>query len=248
MIFGSWALPTKALISDLTRTFRQAAVELSPECYSERVRRKNKGFYYTNRQLNSAIKELVTKRVKVELFFGYFLPYERQAEIMATLEYILQLRERYQGRVAAHYVPYSTDPGSLIYCCPKKYGLVNKVTGLADYIRQIERYRRQANTENMLLSLPRQFSRQRARYLHQLIQAVCLLENNYPGSSLVFRRTLGGSYRPLINWLYRRLQQKNLTAYYLDPAVVGAMLVELARKLRKKPGYLEELIAFEAAR
>lgn len=63
--FESWGLPTYRFIKEFRKTFdpNSSYIALSPETGSEEIRKKNKGFFYTNGQFNEVMKWIEDERI-----------------------------------------------------------------------------------------------------------------------------------------------------------------------------------------
>lgn len=135
--FCNWGIPSKALIDALSDCSREALVEISPESGDHHLRKVNKDLrlFYTNRQLEKCLDYIGTKEnLKVQLYFGYFLPFDTGETIMGTLEFIEKMTLKYQGFIEVFYGNFSTDPASLIFFYPEKYEIDISVRCFKDYL------------------------------------------------------------------------------------------------------------------
>lgn len=245
MMFGSWGLPNKKLVDNLAMSFRQAWVELSPETYSERVRRLNKGIFYTNKQLDETIDYLVDKKVSVHLYFGYFLPFETLDEIMDTLAYTLLIREKHRDFVKTFFIPYSLDPGSPQYLDPDHFKIHSKAKNLRDYVKSIAYYRKMNNSENMMLSHPAYFSQSEVTRIHHLIQFEWYLDNAYPLSTMLLRRAYSGGYKEILHHAYHWLEKRTKESYELKVKETKLIMHELIEGAADTPPFLQDLFNHE---
>jgi hypothetical protein len=143
-VYSSWGLASKELVDGLSESFERAFIQLSPETADVDLRRRNKRprAFYTNAELKSCLDYIGTKgNLRVQLYFGYFLPFESVATVWRTLEFIMELLLRYPQLIEVAYLPFSTDPGSLIFRDPERYDVTIGVRNFRDYIEQIrDRY------------------------------------------------------------------------------------------------------------
>lgn len=140
-VYSCWSLTSKALIDALSKSFERVFVQISPETSNMELRKKNKGLhtFYTNDELEECLNYIDTKNnVKVQLYFGYFLAFERGETVLNTIEYIMQLLLNFSDLLEIAYMPFSTDPGSLLFFYPEKYDIDIKVCNFHDYIRCIK--------------------------------------------------------------------------------------------------------------
>jgi hypothetical protein len=95
-------------------------IEISPEVGSDTIRKKVKGYAFSNKKLASFIEKMLSrfKQAKVYLFFSYFHPYEDKYNL-ATREMICSLTERFfayiqEGRLVVNFFPLATTPCSAL--------------------------------------------------------------------------------------------------------------------------------------
>lgn len=140
-IYGSWRLPSNALIDAFSECCKYVMMEISPETGVEELRRKNKDvrLYYSNDQLEKCLDYIQTKKnIKIQLYYGYFLVRDTEKTITDTLKYIMKLAIKYSDFVEQEYFNFSTDPGSLIFFYPEKYDIEMKVRTIKHYIDYIK--------------------------------------------------------------------------------------------------------------
>jgi len=110
--FECWALPTKKFIDDFSLTFdKNSVIAISPECGSEKVRKKNKGFFYTNKNLINIIKYTQDKGLNTLLYFTAGLPFEKNDDFLATLFLINHIRRNFPS-VHFSIMSVEMEPGS----------------------------------------------------------------------------------------------------------------------------------------
>lgn len=140
-VYSCWSLTSKALIDALSEGFERVFVQISPETSNMDLRKKNKGLHtpYTNDELEECLSYIDTKNnIKVQLYFGYFLAFERGETVLNTIEYIVQLLLKFPNLLEIAYMPFSTDPGSLLFFYPEKYDIDIEVRNFRDYIKCIK--------------------------------------------------------------------------------------------------------------
>ncbi|MCP4219761.1 MAG: hypothetical protein GY765_34330, partial [bacterium] len=82
--YESWGLLSKSLLDELSNSFREVIVTISPDSAEPALRRKNKDprLFYDNDELEERMEYISTlNNVKVQLYFGYFLPFETHETI-----------------------------------------------------------------------------------------------------------------------------------------------------------------------
>jgi amino acid adenylation domain-containing protein len=139
--YGSWALPSKFLIDELSQCFEHSIIEISPETADLQLRRKNKDrrLYYTNEELEECLQYVAKKsNVKAQLYFGYFLADETEETVFRTLDYCGKLFQEYPQVAEVLYFNLSTDPASLLFFDPEKYNMDILVNTFKDYLKALE--------------------------------------------------------------------------------------------------------------
>jgi len=136
-IFESFALPGEAFIRAAANTFDHAILVISPESAVEKIRKRCRGFSYTNRQLEKCLETIGKYGLNAQIFFGYFLPGDDEKSVEATLAYIHALLERFGVFTNAFYYPYSTDPCSPIALEPSKFDMNVQVRSFEDYAAEL---------------------------------------------------------------------------------------------------------------
>jgi radical SAM superfamily enzyme YgiQ (UPF0313 family) len=140
-VYGCWGIPSKMLMDTISDACDQVIFELSPETANPHLRKKNKDprLFYSNRQLEECMDYMLTKpNIKLQLYFGYFLPFDTEDTILETMTYITKLFSRYSQLGEFTYSNFSTDPGSLLYFQPHHYQVDIKVRCFKDYLNHIE--------------------------------------------------------------------------------------------------------------
>jgi radical SAM superfamily enzyme YgiQ (UPF0313 family) len=106
---------------------------------SERVRRLNRGRFYTNEELLAMLKRARRLYVNVWVTFTAGLPFEAPADLEATAALIRRMRRELKMDRAGVYV-FSVEPGSPLFEAPEKYGVRLRRRTLADFLMQGGRY------------------------------------------------------------------------------------------------------------
>lgn len=139
-VYSAWGLASRELVDALSESFDRAFIQLSPETADVQLRRRNKGAraFYSNEDLLECLDYISTKEnVRVQLYFGYFLAFETRQSVLGTIEFILELILKYPDLLEIAYLPFSTDPGSLLFLHPEKYGVRMEVRSFGDYLEKI---------------------------------------------------------------------------------------------------------------
>ncbi|OGR65534.1 MAG: hypothetical protein A2X31_00130 [Elusimicrobia bacterium GWB2_63_22] len=106
---------------------------------SERVRRFNRGRFYTNDALLAALKAAARLYVNIWVTFTTGLPFETRADFLETDGLIRRMRRELRMERAGVYV-FSVEPGSPLFEAPEKYGVKLRRRVLAGFLAQRGRY------------------------------------------------------------------------------------------------------------
>ncbi|MCX5712956.1 MAG: cobalamin-dependent protein [Candidatus Omnitrophica bacterium] len=133
IMFECWSLPGEEFIDQLVLTFdkNKSKIILSPECGSDTVRKKNKGYYFSNRDLLSAIKYISAKGFEVDVHFTAGLPFERKEDLIKTLQMINIIKNIEHAE--AKCLPIEFEPASPWFMSRDKYGISSERKTFLDY-------------------------------------------------------------------------------------------------------------------
>jgi len=131
-IYDFWLPAPRAFLEDLARTFTAGSVAVfSPDCGSDAVRRRVRGYAYSNEQLLRSVAEAEDVGLSVHCFFGAGLPTETRADVDETARLIERIRR--ETRAAVSVTPMFIDPGSAIFRDPERFGVRLLRRGLRDF-------------------------------------------------------------------------------------------------------------------
>jgi radical SAM superfamily enzyme YgiQ (UPF0313 family) len=197
-VYSSWSLTSRKLVDGLSESFERAFIQLSPETADVELRRRNKGLRasYTNAELRACLDYVGRKgNLKVQLYFGYFLAFDSASAVARTLEFIMELLLEYPDLIEIAYLPFSTDPGSLLFLYPERYDVEMGVRGLRDYVERIRDgyVSGKDSAPDMRLLRPRGISAREALELERRIQLFNHLFLSYRKSTSRILRKQGGA-------------------------------------------------------
>jgi radical SAM superfamily enzyme YgiQ (UPF0313 family) len=138
--YESWGLLSKELVDEISRTCNHAVITISPDTSDPDLRKKNKDsrLFYDNAELEGILDYIGTKKnVKVQLYFGFFYPFDTPKTIFNTIEYISKLFHKYSDFTEMVYMNNDTDPASAPFLNPEKYDMDIEVGCLNDYMKKI---------------------------------------------------------------------------------------------------------------
>ncbi|HOT75572.1 MAG TPA: hypothetical protein PK467_07295 [Candidatus Wallbacteria bacterium] len=137
LYFECYALPAPGFIESFASTFdlKNSVVAISPECGNEDVRRKNKGFYFSNADLLNSIGILEKHNITADIFFTMGIPSENVKTLYDTKDMILAIDSGFKniGRMMSWGV--QIEPGSPIFENPEKFGAVTDRKTFMDFYK-----------------------------------------------------------------------------------------------------------------
>jgi radical SAM superfamily enzyme YgiQ (UPF0313 family) len=134
LVFDCFLLPTASFVDVVERTFSPDSVlVISAECGSERVRRRNRSFFFANDTLVERVRLIRGRGLGAHVFFSAGLPFERASDIAATEALIRRIREIPGAGVTV--CPMDLDPGSPMFEDPARFGVRASIRRFAGYCR-----------------------------------------------------------------------------------------------------------------
>ena len=125
----------EAFLERFARTFDQGIVVISPGTANEALRRRTRGFSFSNREVDQTLRRIGALGLRAQVFFGYFTPAGGTAELYETRRLARNLVDRFEDHVEVFHLPYSTDRQSPLSRDPEDHGLRCSVTTARDYVR-----------------------------------------------------------------------------------------------------------------
>ncbi|NIM16716.1 MAG: hypothetical protein GTO45_32400 [Candidatus Aminicenantes bacterium] len=174
-VYGSWGLPCPSFIDALSDACNEVIIEISPETSDLALRKKNKDprLYYSNEELEKCLDYISSKQnIKVQLYFGYYLAGDTEKTILDTISYVLTLILKYPHLVEIEYSNFSTDPGSLFFLYPEKYGIDIKVCNFRDYVKYVKDIyiRKKGQPADMIVFKPENISTEEDAEIHKKVR------------------------------------------------------------------------------
>jgi radical SAM superfamily enzyme YgiQ (UPF0313 family) len=131
LVFDCWPLPTAGFVEAVTPTCAPGSVlVMSPECGDEELRRRHRGYHFSNAALLEAVRRAAAAGLETHAFFAVGLP----GETTAMIERTARLAEELVAAGAGVSVcPMVLDPGSPLFESPAEHGVTLRVHSLRDY-------------------------------------------------------------------------------------------------------------------
>ncbi len=137
-IVECWDLPPNWFIQLFKSTFLnsvESLIVISPDSGSERIRKLNKGFYFSNTQLYATLEYAESLKVSVELCFSLGIPFETLEDINVTKIFQDGLRGRFKDiKIRTSFI--ELDPACHMYIAPQKYGITIIRNSFTDYLQR----------------------------------------------------------------------------------------------------------------
>ena len=108
-------------------------IGVSPETGNEEVRRMNRGYFYSNRQLYEMLDYITERGIDVEVFFTYGIPGENEDRLRDTVKMRKEIVKRYGRRVRLAALSIEIEPGAPWQIEPDKFGIVTSRKTFRDY-------------------------------------------------------------------------------------------------------------------
>ncbi len=132
LVFDCFSLPSESFVEAVQETFTPDSVlVISAECGSERIRRRNRSFAFSNDALLERVRRVRSRGLGAHVFFSAGLPFERACDIAETETLIRRLRE--VPGVGVTVCPMDLDPGSPMFEVPSKFGVRPALRRFRDY-------------------------------------------------------------------------------------------------------------------
>ncbi len=139
LFFECWSIPSRIFVKNFKKTFtHDSEIIISPDSGSEKVRKINKGYFYSNSQLLKIIKYIVKENINLKIYFFVGLAEEAEEDFIKTLKLIKEIKqiqktERPSSRVIIDGMCIAHEPGCLNDIRPEKYNIFHEKTTFEDY-------------------------------------------------------------------------------------------------------------------
>lgn len=129
------ALPSREMIDEFALTFPSAksVIAISPESGSERVRKANRGFFFTNEELMSTLEYIDDKGITMEIFFTYGIPFETEADLWETIRLRRAIARRFKHIQGMRALSIELEPGAPWQMAPEAHGVRTSLQTFRDF-------------------------------------------------------------------------------------------------------------------
>ena len=141
-------LPSKKLLSWFGRALAPGSnLTIFAGSGSEKVRRRNRGRFYTNEQLVGILRHAAGMGINIWTGFTTGLPFETRGDFLLTAALMRRIKRLFKTDRTGVYV-FPLEPGSPLFENPRKYGVTLRRTTLEDFIAQDGQYDMGYSTEH----------------------------------------------------------------------------------------------------
>jgi len=128
-------LTSKEFADEFARTFSEdfRIIGVSPETGNEEVRRMNKGYFYSNRQLYEMLDYIRERNIDVEVFLTYGIPGENEDRLQDTVRLRNELVKRHRRRNCVRALSIEIEPGAPWQIEPERFGIVTSRKTFKDF-------------------------------------------------------------------------------------------------------------------
>lgn len=124
--FECWTLPDQKFIDAFSDSFaKDSDLILSPDSGSEKVRKLNKGYYYSNQEFLAVLDQIYGKKIKSTIYFSVGFPFEGIAEAQETTDLMKLIKDKYRGHFRISFMPIELDPGSPMWFDNQKFKITS---------------------------------------------------------------------------------------------------------------------------
>ncbi len=209
MIFESFGLPDARFLEHFAATFPGGIVVITAESADESIRRRVRGFPFTNADLEGSLGLAGRLGTRVQLFLGYFSPFEGLEGLHASRRWARDIARRHAGSVEVLHYPFSTDPGSPVATDPGAWSMSCAVRTLADYEREMGR--QEPWLGNLLRHGPSGWSTLDLRAASLGVEIEQSLARSAPDEHARLERRLGARFDPFFTTLARKVLDSGRT-------------------------------------
>lgn len=119
------------------RDYRIIAV--SPENGNEKIRKRNKGFYYSNNELFQRLDYLKKREIDFEIYFSIGIPGENEIKLKDTIALQRELRKRYGKNTIIDTWPIEMEPGAPWSMKNTAFGIKSSRKTFSDYLNAVKK-------------------------------------------------------------------------------------------------------------
>jgi radical SAM superfamily enzyme YgiQ (UPF0313 family) len=133
--FEANALPSREMIDEFAATFPSphSLIAVSPETGSERVRRLNRGFFFSNDELLDTLGYIDGKGIRMEVFFTYGIAFETEDDLQETIRLRNEIARRFNNVQGMRALSIEIEPGAPWQVDPDRFGIETPLRTFRDF-------------------------------------------------------------------------------------------------------------------
>jgi radical SAM superfamily enzyme YgiQ (UPF0313 family) len=130
-------LTTKEFVDEFAETFSEdfRIIGISPETGNEAIRKRNKGYFYSNNEFHEMVHYITMKKINVEIFFTYGIPGENEKLIEDTYKMRNTIVKKHGRQNCLRALSIEMEPGAPWHIHPEKYGIVISRKTFTDFVK-----------------------------------------------------------------------------------------------------------------
>lgn len=146
-------LPDKQILDAYAKAFsKDSIMAISPEFFSEDLRKYHKSFYYSNDELENILEYMDKLEIKSELYFS-ILPQVDEHENSKSEAFAQNLKNKYKFVEKYYIIPIVYEPAAPWTITPERFGLDIKIKTFIDYYNDTKCVKK--SFENSMAFLPK---------------------------------------------------------------------------------------------
>jgi radical SAM superfamily enzyme YgiQ (UPF0313 family) len=133
--FPCWGLPSREFIDEFGKTCGGISyIAISPETGSERLRKRSRGYSFSNAELMDTLRHAEERHVRTLIFLSLGIPGETREDFEETLRLKAEIERDFRySQVDAFSI--EIEPAAPWHLNPEQYGIVLTRKGLDDFLR-----------------------------------------------------------------------------------------------------------------
>jgi len=130
-------LTSKEFIDEFAETFSEdfRVIALSPETGNEGVRKRNKGYFFSNEEFHKVVEYITSRNVNIEIFFTYGIPGENEDVVKESYKMRNEIVKKHGRRNCLRALSIEMEPGAPWYMNPERFGVVTSRRSFADFVK-----------------------------------------------------------------------------------------------------------------
>lgn len=215
LMFGFWGLPPLEVFDDFKQAAKNLLFEISPETYSEKIRNFNRGFSFSNDDMERVVQKCCDEKIYLHMYFAYPMPNETYQDVLNTRKYTWQTNVKYPHYIETFYIRLSTDPASPIYQRPGDYDCELLVSSLKEHLQAA----RDTTDGNVLVHRKKSFELPEQNDIYKYIYQDSIVTSIFRYAIKIIARAFDSidAFTACLDDFYRKIETMQLSYFaYID--------------------------------